>query len=139
MFIISLIVLLIWHPLQIIIRVALIRIFISIIIYKSTSTSWFSLILILAFTGGLIIMFLYITSLTPNNPIKLNYKLIILLSPIFLITNIFSKRMNTNSKINILFNFNWISLIIILLIILIILRIIPPLLINPFNPIKTSN
>lgn len=66
------------HPLSaglnLIICTVLIRIFSSILIKKF----WFSYILILIFVGGILVLFIYIISLSPNKKFKISIKFLIL-------------------------------------------------------------
>jgi len=44
---------------------------IALLLKEVLQTSWFSLVLFLVFIGGLMVLFTYITSLSPNEPLSL--------------------------------------------------------------------
>lgn len=55
-----------YHPLHIVLCIIMLRIFLSFYIFSFFGGSWFSYIFILLFVGGLMVVFIYISSLVPN-------------------------------------------------------------------------
>nr|QLD96917.1 NADH dehydrogenase subunit 6 [Ogadenus brumpti ssp. 1 BJM-2017]QLD96930.1 NADH dehydrogenase subunit 6 [Ogadenus brumpti ssp. 1 BJM-2017]UYB77908.1 NADH dehydrogenase subunit 6 [Ogadenus brumpti]UYB77921.1 NADH dehydrogenase subunit 6 [Ogadenus brumpti] len=94
------------HPLSMILVLISMTMTIAFFSYSTLKTLWFSFILILLMLGGMLILFVYISSLTPNKKFKTKKWIIIFLLPIYLylLTN---KQKNTFSmtKENI-FQFN---------------------------------
>jgi len=64
------------NPLLISILLIVTSIIITVYIFNIINFSWFMLIMILTFTGGMIIMFLYISSLVPNEIVNVDVRLV---------------------------------------------------------------
>nr|YP_011017378.1 NADH dehydrogenase subunit 6 [Amblyomma parvitarsum]WQF69041.1 NADH dehydrogenase subunit 6 [Amblyomma parvitarsum] len=64
------------HPMMMLMSVILLTLFISMIFYKNTENSLFSLMTILLILGGMLIIFMYMVSLCPNKKMKINFKFI---------------------------------------------------------------
>ena len=77
------------HPLSIglilLIQTILIRLFTGLII----KTFWFSYILFLIFIGGILVLFIYVTSLASNDLFKINFKILSILLIIFRCLSLF--------------------------------------------------
>nr|YP_009536343.1 NADH dehydrogenase subunit 6 [Ornithodoros tholozani]AYN50608.1 NADH dehydrogenase subunit 6 [Ornithodoros tholozani] len=72
------------HPVSMIMVMIMTTLLLILLMYLSLKFSWFPLIITLLMLGGLLVIFLYITSLTPNK--KFNFKKIFLLPfPIFML------------------------------------------------------
>nr|YP_009536356.1 NADH dehydrogenase subunit 6 [Ornithodoros parkeri]AYN50634.1 NADH dehydrogenase subunit 6 [Ornithodoros parkeri] len=73
------------HPISMIMIMILTTIYMSILMYKFMKFSWFILIITLLILGGLLVIFLYITSLTPNKKFIFNKKWILFAFPMLLL------------------------------------------------------
>nr|WEM34693.2 NADH dehydrogenase subunit 6 [Charinus ferreus]WEM34706.2 NADH dehydrogenase subunit 6 [Charinus ferreus]WEM34719.2 NADH dehydrogenase subunit 6 [Charinus ferreus] len=62
------------HPLMMTLCLLLITLSSSLLLLASLSTPWFTLILILIILGAMLIIFLYMASLAPNEIVHLNMK-----------------------------------------------------------------
>nr|YP_001798477.1 NADH dehydrogenase subunit 6 [Cryptopygus antarcticus]ABS57575.1 NADH dehydrogenase subunit 6 [Cryptopygus antarcticus] len=60
------------HPVAIMAYILMQTIIVCLMAWMFLKTSWFSFILFLVFLGGLMVLFIYITSLASNEMIKLN-------------------------------------------------------------------
>nr|YP_009000474.1 NADH dehydrogenase subunit 6 [Ornithodoros brasiliensis]AHF21688.1 NADH dehydrogenase subunit 6 [Ornithodoros brasiliensis]QZP40891.1 NADH dehydrogenase subunit 6 [Ornithodoros brasiliensis] len=67
------------HPLSMIMTMILATLYINIIMYTVMKHSWFPLIITLLMLGGLLVIFLYITSLTPNKKFSFNKKILLII------------------------------------------------------------
>nr|YP_010953078.1 NADH dehydrogenase subunit 6 [Trichochrysea japana]WMQ75987.1 NADH dehydrogenase subunit 6 [Trichochrysea japana] len=75
------------HPLSMGFNILIITIMISMITGMMNSTYWFSYILFLVMIGGMLILFMYMTSIASNEKFKFSYKIIITsISMIFMST-----------------------------------------------------
>nr|YP_011021921.1 NADH dehydrogenase subunit 6 [Argas vulgaris]WQM44088.1 NADH dehydrogenase subunit 6 [Argas vulgaris] len=75
------------HPLTMLMTLIFMTLNIIYIVYMTTKTSWLPMILILLILGGMLVLFIYITSITPNK--KFYYKkwgLIFLIFPLLINT-----------------------------------------------------
>uniref|UniRef100_A0AAU6PTH1 NADH-ubiquinone oxidoreductase chain 6 n=1 Tax=Homidia sp. TaxID=3054010 RepID=A0AAU6PTH1_9HEXA len=61
------------HPISILVSILLQTSIICLTLWILTKSSWFSFILFLIFLGGLMVLFVYITSLASNEMFKINY------------------------------------------------------------------
>jgi len=103
------------HPLAIGLVLLIQTLFICFITGFLTKTFWFSYILFLVFLGGILVLFIYVTSLASNEIFNLSIKLIILSLIILILTiiinffidkNIIISFLNNNEIIqNIIINF----------------------------------
>lgn len=62
------------NPVKIRLMLTTISFIIIVIIKEMSGMSWIPLILSMLFTGGILIMFIILSSITPNEPIKKNKK-----------------------------------------------------------------
>nr|AVN68032.1 NADH dehydrogenase subunit 6 [Balta sp. Cairns, Australia] len=69
---------------------------------------WFSYVLMLMFLGGLMVLFIYITSLTPNEMIQFSSKIIIMMMIIIIIMMMmkFYPELNNQETVNLMKNIN---------------------------------
>nr|YP_010730011.1 NADH dehydrogenase subunit 6 [Amblyomma tonelliae]WEF75025.1 NADH dehydrogenase subunit 6 [Amblyomma tonelliae] len=74
---ISLILIVMSHPMTMLIAVIFLTLFISMIFYKISENSILPLIVILMILGGMMIIFMYIISLCPNKKMSFNMKFLI--------------------------------------------------------------
>nr|ADB20205.1 NADH dehydrogenase subunit 6 [Elimaea cheni] len=92
------------HPLAMTLILLLQTLFIALIPSTLISSFWFSYILFLAFLGGMLVLFIYITSLAANEIFKSKIKFILLLiitiTIIFLISNMMLDTLMLYSKSN---------------------------------------
>nr|YP_010946983.1 NADH dehydrogenase subunit 6 [Symplocodes ridleyi]WGO57740.1 NADH dehydrogenase subunit 6 [Symplocodes ridleyi] len=76
------------HPLSMGLILLLQTILISLLTGMISQSFWFSYILFLIFLGGMLILFMYVTSLASNEMFSLSYKMILLSSLISIILTI---------------------------------------------------
>nr|YP_009000448.1 NADH dehydrogenase subunit 6 [Argas miniatus]AHF21649.1 NADH dehydrogenase subunit 6 [Argas miniatus] len=79
------------HPLTMLMTLIIFTLNITIMLYKTLYTTWFSMILILLILGGILVLFIYISSVIPNK--KFIYKkwmFILMIFPLFFPTNMTS-------------------------------------------------
>nr|YP_002327412.1 NADH dehydrogenase subunit 6 [Drosophila littoralis]ACJ43983.1 NADH dehydrogenase subunit 6 [Drosophila littoralis] len=72
------------HPLAMGLTLLIQTILISLITGLMTKTFWFSYILFLIFLGGMLVLFIYVTSLTSNEMFNLSIKLTLISMSLFL-------------------------------------------------------
>nr|YP_009480277.1 NADH dehydrogenase subunit 6 [Navis striatus]AIZ58463.1 NADH dehydrogenase subunit 6 [Navis striatus]AIZ58476.1 NADH dehydrogenase subunit 6 [Navis striatus]QLD97047.1 NADH dehydrogenase subunit 6 [Navis striatus] len=141
MVLISLFFLLSTHPLTMIFLLVIITFLTAFMMYLTMKSTWFSLILILLILGGMLVLFIYITSLTPNQKFTLNKKnIFLLLLPMLMHMN--NKMQLTFSKENIyMYNMNNNSLLLIFITtyLLITLIAIMKLINSTKGPLRLSN
>nr|QLD97034.1 NADH dehydrogenase subunit 6 [Navis striatus] len=141
MVLISLFFLLSTHPLTMIFLLVIITFLTAFMMYLTMKSTWFSLILILLILGGMLVLFIYITSLTPNQKFTLNKKnIFLLLLPMLMHMN--NKMQLTFSKENIyMYNMhnNSLLLIFITTYLLITLIAIMKLINSTKGPLRLSN
>nr|YP_010464272.1 NADH dehydrogenase subunit 6 [Lagria rufipennis]UUL71649.1 NADH dehydrogenase subunit 6 [Lagria rufipennis] len=70
------------------------------------SNSWFSYMIFLILIGGLLILFMYMTSIASNEKFKFNFNLIYFLTFYFIFFLILDKKLNFIIKTEMLFQFN---------------------------------
>nr|ALO76146.1 NADH deshydrogenase subunit 6 [Aphodius sp. APH01] len=85
-FIMSLLIMSLKHPLSMGVTLLTQTITISLIIGLFSFNFWFSYILFLVMIGGMLVLFIYMTSVASNEMFKYSYKLLNLMIIIFLIT-----------------------------------------------------
>nr|YP_009537776.1 NADH dehydrogenase subunit 6 [Ornithodoros coriaceus]AYN59508.1 NADH dehydrogenase subunit 6 [Ornithodoros coriaceus] len=83
------------HPISMLIIMIMMTVYINILMYMMMKHTWFILIITLLMLGGLLVIFMYITSLTPNKKFYLK-KYFFVSIPIF-----YMMKMN---------NLSWLSL-----------------------------
>nr|AIZ58450.1 NADH dehydrogenase subunit 6 [Argas persicus]UNO54388.1 NADH dehydrogenase subunit 6 [Argas persicus] len=128
------------HPLTMLMMLICFTLNIIFIIYKMLNTTWFSMILILLILGGMLVLFIYITSIVPNK--KFIYKkwlAIFFILPLFFPTKIFTLAFH-NSKIS-MFNVDKNSLLLIFITIYLLITLIAVMkLINSsIAPLRLTN
>nr|YP_007026378.1 NADH dehydrogenase subunit 6 [Argas africolumbae]AFV32075.1 NADH dehydrogenase subunit 6 [Argas africolumbae]UYL27194.1 NADH dehydrogenase subunit 6 [Argas africolumbae] len=69
------------HPLTMLIMLILMTLNIITIVYLSTNTTWIPMILILLILGGMLVLFIYITSVTPNKKFSFKKQSIFMVMP----------------------------------------------------------
>nr|QXG19066.1 NADH dehydrogenase subunit 6 [Drosophila ananassae]QXG19469.1 NADH dehydrogenase subunit 6 [Drosophila parapallidosa] len=106
------------HPLAMGLTLLIQTVFICLITGLMTKTFWYSYILFLIFLGGMLVLFIYVTSLASNEMFNLSIKLTlfsgILLFNLFLISIIIDKTsisffMNNNEMLSIFNNNSYIT------------------------------
>nr|QTW91647.1 NADH dehydrogenase subunit 6 [Carios vespertilionis]UNO54362.1 NADH dehydrogenase subunit 6 [Carios vespertilionis]UNO54375.1 NADH dehydrogenase subunit 6 [Carios vespertilionis] len=127
------------QPIMMILILILITLNISLLIYLQMKMTWFPMLIIILMLGGMMILFLYVTSLTPNKKFIWSNKFfpLIMLTP-FLPTikpNFNSNNFYTIS--NLLNNSNTLMLTFIMLYLLITLLTITKLIHSSFAPLKS--
>nr|AIZ58578.1 NADH dehydrogenase subunit 6 [Ornithodoros costalis] len=83
------------HPISMLMIMISTTIYLTLMIYMVMKQSWLSLIITLLMLGGLLVIFLYITSLTPNKKFILSKKIFFALTPLTLLIN-FNNSFYTN-------------------------------------------
>ncbi|YP_002808599.1 NADH dehydrogenase subunit 6 (mitochondrion) [Tachypleus tridentatus] len=71
------------HPIMMILNLIILTILSSLLTTLFMKISWFSYILFLIMLGGMLVVFIYITSLAPNEPFKLSLITMILMTSSF--------------------------------------------------------
>nr|UYB78714.1 NADH dehydrogenase subunit 6 [Ornithodoros turicata]UYB78740.1 NADH dehydrogenase subunit 6 [Ornithodoros turicata] len=89
------------HPISMVMIMILTTIYMSIMMYKFMKFSWFILIITLLILGGLLVIFLYITSLTPNKKFTFNKKWLFISLPLLLVLKINNFPMVSMNKMQI--------------------------------------
>nr|AIZ58541.1 NADH dehydrogenase subunit 6 [Reticulinasus faini]UYB78025.1 NADH dehydrogenase subunit 6 [Reticulinasus faini] len=84
------------HPILMILMMIMTSLMLNMYMYMYIKHSWFLLIITLLILGGLLVIFLYITSLTPNK--KFNMKKIIFFTPLIILIENQNLIMNYNSN-----------------------------------------
>nr|YP_010022120.1 NADH dehydrogenase subunit 6 [Allonychiurus kimi]QOL12122.1 NADH dehydrogenase subunit 6 [Allonychiurus kimi] len=85
------------HPIALVLIILLQTINLCMVIFMFTFFSWFSLILFLIFMGGLMVLFIYISSLASNEKFIINFKLLMIILLISTPLLFFLKQMNFQS------------------------------------------
>nr|UKG19866.1 NADH dehydrogenase subunit 6 [Haemaphysalis longicornis] len=65
------------HPIMMLMSIMLLTLYMSLAFYLFSQFSLISLIMILLILGGMLIIFMYMVSLSPNNKISLNWMMLI--------------------------------------------------------------
>nr|QAY82213.1 NADH dehydrogenase subunit 6 [Coccinella transversoguttata] len=101
------------HPLSLGFNILIHTIMTSILMGMFSTNFWFSYILMLIMIGGLLVLFIYMTSIASNEKFKFNYKLLIIMTMIFifiiiniLFYNKFLLNMNLSNELINMNNFN---------------------------------
>jgi len=71
------------HPVTLVIIILAQTSILCVSIFLLSFSSWFSLITFLIFIGGLIVLFIYIARLASNEKFSINFKIIIIMAPLF--------------------------------------------------------
>lgn len=92
------------NPIKVRISVLIARAIIFLIMRTITGTSWFPLVLIVLFIGGIIMIFIILSSILPNEKrLKRKFALVIILTSIILLTSrswaLTAERVSFNRKI----------------------------------------
>nr|YP_009000461.1 NADH dehydrogenase subunit 6 [Ornithodoros rostratus]AHF21675.1 NADH dehydrogenase subunit 6 [Ornithodoros rostratus] len=129
------------HPISMIMIMMLTTMYMSIIMYMIMKSSWLPLIIMLLMLGGLLVLFLYITSLTPNK--KFIFKKLPLFMTIFLLPFLKMENKLISNKFNLdmtnLFNMETMTMMIFTLIYLLISLIAIMLIIkSSMTPLKSN-
>nr|YP_009346078.1 NADH dehydrogenase subunit 6 [Ogadenus brumpti]AMX74050.1 NADH dehydrogenase subunit 6 [Ogadenus brumpti]AMX74063.1 NADH dehydrogenase subunit 6 [Ogadenus brumpti] len=94
------------HPFSMLITLVMMTMLIASFIYMCMKSLWFSFILILLILGGMLVLFVYITSLAPNKKFKIKKWFIFFLFPIFLLEQKQPSFFPISAKNIFQFNFN---------------------------------
>nr|YP_010324883.1 NADH dehydrogenase subunit 6 [Haemaphysalis sulcata]UNO53934.1 NADH dehydrogenase subunit 6 [Haemaphysalis sulcata] len=108
------------HPILMLMSIMLLTLFMSMTFYFFTQFSLVSLVMILLILGGMLIIFMYMVSLTPNSKISLNWKMLLIL-PVFLFLfkwNLYFENMS-NKLLNKIYFLSFVNLILLMMIYLI--------------------
>jgi NADH-ubiquinone oxidoreductase chain 6 len=127
------------HPIRMILGVVGVTCFLSIYLFVLCGRAWFSYILVIVFLGGLIVSFIYVSSLIPNSSIKRFNKILFYRSPISLIFLLWFSNYNFNFiKLEVLY-FRWGVIFVVIFFLLLFMIGISFISKNPFSPLKRIN
>lgn len=137
---ISILLIIITHPLIMLISVMLLTLYISIIFYLISQFSMISLIIVLLILGGILVIFIYMVRLTPNNKISFNFKILVSIFFILFLLNVEIQIKNLDIQIfNKIYFTNYINLIMLIIIYLILsLNVVIKLTNSNITPMKIS-
>nr|AAS18915.1 NADH dehydrogenase subunit 6 [Achelia bituberculata] len=93
-------------PLMLVILILMQTIMLSLMIFYTHMSFWMSYILILIFLGGMLVIFIYIASLSSNEKFNVSWNNYIYMIFFLMGTMIFMYCMNENNLISQIFNFN---------------------------------
>lgn len=115
------------------------RIFVTYSIFIISSNQWFNYIIILTFLGGIIVLFIYVSSLIPNEEISyIKSKLIFII--ILIIWESTSKnQIIINIEMIHIYSVYWHVIWLIVRLIIILLIFAFKIIFEPFNPLKSFN
>nr|YP_009536369.1 NADH dehydrogenase subunit 6 [Ornithodoros hermsi]AYN50647.1 NADH dehydrogenase subunit 6 [Ornithodoros hermsi]UYB78376.1 NADH dehydrogenase subunit 6 [Ornithodoros hermsi] len=99
------------HPISMTLIMIMITLYINIFMYFMMKYTWFLLLISLLILGGLMVIFLYITSLTPNKKFSFNKKLFVISIPLYLLIKMDNKMILSSSDFQVLNIFNYSSLL----------------------------
>nr|UXG58694.1 NADH dehydrogenase subunit 6 [Dermacentor albipictus] len=109
------------HPILMLISLILLTLFLAMMFYFFFQMSLISLLMILMILGGMLIIFMYMISLCPNQKIKLNNKLILISILLTIPISIPLVKMNLEIfQINKIYNMFFTNMLILMMIFLII-------------------
>nr|YP_008999747.1 NADH dehydrogenase subunit 6 [Dermacentor nitens]AGH19704.1 NADH dehydrogenase subunit 6 [Dermacentor nitens] len=109
------------HPILMLISLILLTLFLAMMFYLVFQMSLISLLMILMILGGMLIIFMYMVSLCPNQKIKLNNKLILTSILLTIPISIPLSKMNLEIfQINKIYNMFFTNMLILMMIFLII-------------------
>lgn len=122
------------------ISVMLLTLYISIIFYLISQFSMISLIIVLLILGGILVIFIYMVRLTPNNKISFNFKILVSIFFILFLLNVEIQIKNLDTQIfNKIYFTNYINLIMLIIIYLILsLNVVIKLTNSNITPMKIS-
>ena len=126
------------HPLVITIIILLITCLVTPLLFTLIITSWYNYILILTFLGGLLVIFIYISSLIPNEIILIKTKYILIITIVGITSFDRINQIKNSNKINLFYLNSWMILILITIILVIILKFSSEIIFNPYNPLKSK-
>nr|YP_010535607.1 NADH dehydrogenase subunit 6 [Alectorobius mimon]UYB78454.1 NADH dehydrogenase subunit 6 [Alectorobius mimon]UYB78467.1 NADH dehydrogenase subunit 6 [Alectorobius mimon] len=128
------------HPISMIMIMILITLMLNMYMYMYMKYSWFIFIITLLILGGLLVIFLYITSLTPNKKFNFNKKILFITPLILFFKTKLILNPNHHSQINIMFTPESMMMLILTLIYLILTLItIMYMIKSAMAPIKSNN
>lgn len=118
----------------------LLTLYISIIFYLISQFSMISLIIVLLILGGILVIFIYMVRLTPNNKISFNFKILVSIFFILFLLNVEIQIKNLDTQIfNKIYFTNYINLIMLIIIYLILsLNVVIKLTNSNITPMKIS-
>nr|YP_010509220.1 NADH dehydrogenase subunit 6 [Dermacentor albipictus]UXG58681.1 NADH dehydrogenase subunit 6 [Dermacentor albipictus] len=109
------------HPILMLISLILLTLFLAMLFYLFFQMSLISLLMILMILGGMLIIFMYMISLCPNQKIMFNNKLILISILLTIPISIPLAKMNLEiSQINKIYNMFFTNMLILMMIFLII-------------------
>nr|YP_009560381.1 NADH dehydrogenase subunit 6 [Haemaphysalis bancrofti]QAB05948.1 NADH dehydrogenase subunit 6 [Haemaphysalis bancrofti] len=136
----SILFLMMTHPIMMLMSIMLLTLCMALTFYMFSQFSLISLIMILLILGGMLIIFMYMVSLSPNNKISLSWKMFMIL-PFFLIFLKWDYQMEnfSNEILNKIYFSGFMNLILLMMIYLIITLIVVLKLTNSkMSPMKMT-
>nr|YP_010329412.1 NADH dehydrogenase subunit 6 [Haemaphysalis campanulata]UNO53843.1 NADH dehydrogenase subunit 6 [Haemaphysalis campanulata] len=113
------------HPITMLMSIMMLTLYMSLIFYFFSQFSLISLVMILLILGGMLVIFMYMVSLSPNNKISLNWKTIFCF-PIFasfLKLELFFENLQ-NQLLNKIYFMNYMNMIMLMMMYLILTLIV---------------
>nr|YP_010535542.1 NADH dehydrogenase subunit 6 [Alectorobius fonsecai]UYB78311.1 NADH dehydrogenase subunit 6 [Alectorobius fonsecai]UYL27220.1 NADH dehydrogenase subunit 6 [Alectorobius fonsecai] len=128
------------HPISMIIMIILISLSINMYMYMHMKFSWFIMIITLLILGGLMVIFLYITSLTPNKKFNFNKKFLLMTALLifFSKTNQMMNSCHKSQIMNMFYPESLVTLILTLIFLMLTLISIMWLINSSMAPIKSN-
>nr|YP_010934989.1 NADH dehydrogenase subunit 6 [Ornithodoros improvisus]WKW52637.1 NADH dehydrogenase subunit 6 [Ornithodoros improvisus] len=129
------------HPISMIMMMIMMTMYINIILYKIMKHTWFPLIITLLMLGGLLVIFLYITSLTPNKKFIFKKKIFFFSLPLLFLFKMNNVLLYSNFNIqiyNIFTSSSMYTMIFMLLYLLITLIAIMMIIKSSLAPLKSN-
>nr|UXX50235.1 NADH dehydrogenase subunit 6 [Haemaphysalis concinna] len=136
----SILLMMMTHPLMMLMSIMLLTLYMSMIFYLISQFSMISLIMILLILGGMLVIFMYMVSLTPNNKISFNFKMLVSIFFILFLLNVEIQMKNLDMQIfNKIYFTNYMNLIMLMMMYLILsLNVVMKLTNSNMTPMKMS-
>nr|YP_010385517.1 NADH dehydrogenase subunit 6 [Halotydeus destructor]UPN63261.1 NADH dehydrogenase subunit 6 [Halotydeus destructor] len=127
------------HPIATLIIIMVTTTMVSYLMFEKTQSQWLVYILLLAFLGGLMVLFTYVVTLTPNeNKPTSKIKLVVLVGLVlFVMQKILVSNQNSTELMTNFYSNGNSSLVIIMLSIMMMLSFSMKLIYEPFKPMKS--
>nr|UNO53973.1 NADH dehydrogenase subunit 6 [Haemaphysalis concinna] len=136
----SILLMMMTHPLMMLMSVMLLTLYMSMIFYLISQFSMISLIMVLLILGGMLVIFMYMVSLTPNNKISFNFKMLVSIFFMLFLLNVEIQMKNLDMQIfNKIYFTNYMNLIMLMMMYLILsLNVVMKLTNSNMTPMKMS-
>nr|YP_009370185.1 NADH dehydrogenase subunit 6 [Haemaphysalis concinna]ARO89823.1 NADH dehydrogenase subunit 6 [Haemaphysalis concinna] len=136
----SILLMMMTHPLMMLMSVMLLTLYMSMIFYLISQFSMISLIMVLLILGGMLVIFMYMVSLTPNNKISFNFKMLVSIFFMLFLLNVEIQMKNLDMQIfNKIYFTNYMNLIMLMMMYLILsLNVVMKFTNSNMTPMKMS-